>query len=571
MTEDALNSIFTKKTPNEATEFEREQLRFLLSGDDVAVILSRVNPSLAWLPVLWDMGLIQNERQLVGWIERNLGSTDAVREVVANLKFFGPEAGNLLHMRLNSEAPKLSPLLVQSWKLIIRHMRASKRDVTHSEWFDLLPELKRGEHGRNILERLSNVLRPQLHVSKRFRLYETEDKEPQRPADLMSIDFKVRDQLVGVNEVLAAWPKSAEAEVDANLLSHLTSNLEAALADATDVGIESEHYYSVSDTDVPSIAAHSQNEYHGGFQLIVRVIAEIWMRLTAKSPSLALADVERWRSSEFRLVRRLALFAAANPAVPADSAADMLITLPLHELFRTNASVEFYRLWRLRWNDFSPDKRDEILRRIREDFKRETFEEGPDGDRALDRYRYEFLSQMVAGGLAVGDDDKKLLREIQSRWPQWQPKEAEQAGFHVWHSGGFRSRGGDVSAVATVSDDQLVSEVRKAEAAADFLHDDVWEGLCLGQPDRAFRALSAVADNGQWPADYWQQLLFSTTAYENAKTEAAVARRLLEFPEDGFAEVASAATRWLEAHAKTLPDKVMWPIWDKIAAKILIE
>ena len=157
MTEEALSNILAKKTPSDATEFEREQLRFLLSGDDVAAMLSRINPSLAWLPILWDMGLIQNERQPIAWIERNLASTDAVREVSANLKFFGPETGNLLQMRLNSEAPKLPPLLTQSWKLIIRHMRASKRDVTHNEWFDLQPELRRGDHGSDVLERLSNV------------------------------------------------------------------------------------------------------------------------------------------------------------------------------------------------------------------------------------------------------------------------------------------------------------------------------------------------------------------------------------------------------------------------------
>ena len=68
MTEEALSNILAKKTPSDATEFEREQLRFLLSGDDVAAMFSRINPSLAWLPILWDMGLIQNERQLIAWI-----------------------------------------------------------------------------------------------------------------------------------------------------------------------------------------------------------------------------------------------------------------------------------------------------------------------------------------------------------------------------------------------------------------------------------------------------------------------------------------------------------------------
>jgi hypothetical protein len=210
------------------------------------------------------MGLIKDERQLVAWIERNLASADAVREVVANLKFFGPETANFLQMRLNSEGSKLPPLLARCWKLIIRHMRSAKRGLAHNEWFDLLPELRRGDHDSAFLERLANVLRPHLRVSKRFRFYDTEDKEPEKPSDLMSIDFKIDDNLP-VTDVLAAWPKSADPEADASLLSHLTSTLEAALADAMDVGIESDEHYSASDSDVPSVADHAQNEYHGGF------------------------------------------------------------------------------------------------------------------------------------------------------------------------------------------------------------------------------------------------------------------------------------------------------------------
>lgn len=571
MTDEDLNGVLARKTPNDATEFEREQLRFLLSGDDVAAILARVNPSLAWLPVLWEMGLIKNESQLIDWIERNLASIDAVREVVANLKFFGPETGSLLQMRLNSEATKLPTLLVQSWKLIIRHMRATKRDLAHNEWFDLEPELRRGDRGSATLGRLSNVLRPQLQVSRRFRWHDTEEEEPRKPTDLMSVDFKVNDHFLGVTDVLAAWPENTEAQVDANLLSHLTNTLEAALADATDVGIESNDHYSASDSDVPSVAAHAQNEYHGGFQIIVRVIAEIWTRLAAKSPSMALAFAERWRLSEFRLVRRIALFAAANPMVPEDMAAKMLITLPLNELFRTSESVEFYRLCRARWNDFSADEREEILRRVRGNFERDAFEMGPDGGRAIDRYRYEFLSQMNAAGFAIGDEDKEMLRDIQARWPQWIPKEPEQAGFHVWHSGGFRARGGDPTAFANLPDDQLVTEVKKAESQADFLDGDKWQGLCLSEPDRAFRGLSTAAERGEWPIDYWEQLLLSPTAYANAETELAIARRLLEFPDNNFASISSAATRWLETHAKNLSDEMLWPIWDKIASQVLTE
>ncbi|XSC43445.1 hypothetical protein ACF1BQ_036650 [Bradyrhizobium sp. RDT10] len=35
------------------------------------------------------MKLIQNERQLIAWIERNFADVDAVRDVVANIHFLG--------------------------------------------------------------------------------------------------------------------------------------------------------------------------------------------------------------------------------------------------------------------------------------------------------------------------------------------------------------------------------------------------------------------------------------------------------------------------------------------------
>ncbi|OYX76697.1 MAG: hypothetical protein B7Y77_02515, partial [Bradyrhizobium sp. 35-63-5] len=80
-----------KKTPAAATEFEREQLRFFLKGEDISGLLKDVNPSLAWLPVLGELKLITRDTQLAPWIEQNFSTSDAVREVVANLHFFGIE------------------------------------------------------------------------------------------------------------------------------------------------------------------------------------------------------------------------------------------------------------------------------------------------------------------------------------------------------------------------------------------------------------------------------------------------------------------------------------------------
>jgi hypothetical protein len=558
-----------RKTPADVSEFEREQLRFFLASDDLAAVLAALNPSLAWLPLLSQMKLIQSEIQLIAWIERNLENADAVREVVANLELFGPDTANFLQYRLNSPTAHLSPLLAKCWNLIVRHMRTNKRGLASNELFDLLQKLKRGEHSNDILERLANALRPRLRIKKRFTLHGTEDKAPQTPSDLMSIDFEV-DRTFPLADILAVWPEDASAASDETLLFHLTTALEAALGDATDVGVESNMGYSTSDIDVPSVASHSQNDYRSGFQQIVRTIAEVWTRLAKKSPDLALSFTERWRRSDFRLMRRVALFAAADPALPSAAAANMLMEIPQGELFFTNSSVEVLRLIRARWNDFSIEDQQNIVRRLCEGPPRNWFLEGAEIDRIVDRTRFDVFSHMIADGLAIGDEATKLLSEIKARWPQWVPTPAEQAGFHIWHSSGpVELPSTDI--FAGVPDNKLVGTALEHAAKADFLDANRWDALCLSKPDRALRGLEAVAAAGSWPAELWRQMIWSRTPYVNPETEARMAELLLQCPSATFATLADAASAWLNEHSRTLAENLLWQLWDKIAAAALNE
>jgi hypothetical protein len=559
-----------KKTPADATPFEREQLRFLLSDSDVAAVLAEVNPSLAWLPVLSEMKLIQSETQLVAWIERNFADLDALRDVVANLHFFGPETANFLEFRLNHQAKSLSPLLKNCWELILRHMRAAKRGIAQNEWFEIAPQLSRGDHSTALLERLANTLRPKLKVSKRLSLYDREKKKPERATDVVLVKYEVE---VGVSssEILAAWPQDASADADEALLSQLTRALSVTLADAMDVGVESNEGYSTSDADVPSVARHPQNEYRSGFQAIVRVMAEVWTRLAAKSPSKANGIAERWRESSFRLLRRLALFAALSPVVPAKSAAVMLVQLPVGDLFLSSSSVEITRLIRAQWKEFPKPRQNAILRRFREGPPRSLFRKGADIDRAVDHARFEVLSTMIRDRLDIGAAGKKLLDEITTRYPSWQPKPPERAGFHVWHESGPRDIADGANKLKNLQDSRLVAEAKRIAANADFLDADVWQGLCLAEPDRALRGLDAATRKRDWPSDFWEQLLWSRTAYADAATEDRIAQLLLQWPVKSFEKVSAAASSWVHERVKTLPDDLLWPLWDKIADATLVE
>ena len=553
--------VASKKTPKDATEFEREQLRFFLTKSDAAAVLAEVNPSLAWLPMLAELKLIDAETQLAPWIEKNFNEADAIREVAANIHFFGPDTVDILEFRLN-RTQGLPSLLVTCWRLMIRHMRTAKRGALRDEWFDIAPRIKRGEQSTELLERLAHVLRPKLRVGKRLSWHEEEGcRESERPTDLISIDYEIEGGVTD-EEVLLAWPENAPAEIDDKLLRLLTHALSAALEDAIEAGVESNLGYGLSDTDVPSVAKHKQNAYRTGFLPIVRVTADLWARLARKHVQRALAFVELWRASPFRLIRRLAVFAGADAAVPANMAAQVLITLPAGELFLTNSSVEVYRLLDARWRDFSPDERRAIERRIAEGPPADWFRE--DQARMVDRCRFDLLGHLARSGVRLGADAQAMLDNIRTRWPNWELRPKDRAGFHIWHEG---STGivGDPARLSGVPDAQLISAAKKVADEADFLGGDAWQALCLTDAMRALRGLEAQAIAGQWPAWAWHPFLWAAPKLLGVDDVSRVAKLLLEWPKDSFSQVAADASWWLNEAAKTLEEDLLWPLWDCIA------
>ena len=550
----------SKKTPKDTTEFEREQLRFFLMQSDAAAMLAEVNPSLAWLPLLAELKLIDAETQLAPWIQNNFAEVDAVKEVAANIHFFGPDTAAILEFRLD-QAEGLSPLLITCWRLIIRHMRNAKRSVLRNDWFDIVPRLRRGERSPELLERVADVLRPKLKVGKRLVWHDQEGRgEPEWPSDLISIDYEIEDGVTD-EEVLSAWPEGAPTEADDKLLTLLTNALSAALEDATEAGVESNLSYGLSDSDVPSVTKHKQNAYRTGFLPIVRVMADLWTRLVQKDAQGALAFVELWRASQFRLIRRLAVFAAANAAVPVPMAVQVLVTLPQGELFLTSSTVEVYRLMESRWREFLCDDQRTIERRIVDGPSADWFRENQ--GKWVDRCRFDLLGHLDRRGVRLSANAQAVLDGIRERWPNWTLRPKEQAGFHIWNE---TSSGivGDPGKLNGVSDTQLIEAAKKATDEADFREGDVWQALCQTDAPRALRGLTAQAAADQWPAWAWHHLLWASPERQDVGTVTNVAKLLLEWPEGTFSEISADAAWWLNEVARTLDEDLLWPLWDRI-------
>jgi hypothetical protein len=551
-------------TPIDVSEYEREQLRFFLANSDMATLLSEMNPSLAWLPILAEMNLLQNDAALPLWVERNFNNVDAVREVVANIRFFKAESARILGFRLNDQRDKIDPLLAKCWQLIVRHIRNAQPGLVQNEWFEVLPRVKRGDLATDVLERVSSVLTPKLFVEERFGWYDEPGHKIERPTDVFSIKYRV-DEGVSEDDFFGVWPKTAPAATEEHLILMLTNSLSGVLADAIDIGVESNVTLSISDVDVPSVAAHEQNQYREGVLAIVRVMAELWSRLIQKNARTARDILREWERSDFRLVHRLALFAAAHPKVSPQQAADILIQLPQGELFLTNSQVEVHRLIRNRWAEFPPKRRGMIEKRIIEGPPADWFKEGADLSRPMDRYRFQLLVDLERSKVPMGREATELLRQIRERHSQWRDVEPEKVSFSMWQ-GSVTSAVGSKEKLSSVPSNQLIRAAKKAADEADFMEGDSWQGLCQEEPITAFRGIEDAPMSERWREWAWRPLLWAAANKVTDPDELnRIASLLAKWPKAApFAETASGAAFWMDQVSDKLKARNLWAVWDLI-------
>lgn len=550
-----------RNTPTDVSEFERAQLRFFLEQGNAAHSLAELNPSLSWLAEIVKLNLLESATELIEWIQKNFNDPEAIREVVRNIDFFDYRSAQPLEWAFGRNKEKLDPIIAKCWQLIIRHIRNTRHGEL-DDWFEIGPQIKAGDFSTELFERLVNALKPTVRVGKSISLEEEFDPKQVllHPSDLMTIKYEVRSS-VRVSDVLAALPEVMPPEAKNRLLKSLSDALSSTLNDATECEIESNSGYSVTDSDVPSIAAHEQNKYRKGFQKIVRVIAEVWTQLASKDASAALAYIEMWSNSSLKLNNRLALYGAANGIVPAEMVAQTLLSLSHGLLFFTNSSVEVNRLIFERWMDLSLEDREKIELRIIEGPPESWLRDNV--ERNVDRARFDLLGNMERTELQLGEIAKSTLDEIRSKYAEWQLRPADQAGFRFWSSGA-REIVGDHRKLNELSAELLVAEAKKMAEEADFLEGDNWQALCQNEPDIALAGLEANANRDDWPTWAWHPFLWATKNQNGPVQIELVVKLLIGCPDPSFRQISDAASWWLNEKSQMLDWQWFWKLWDKV-------
>lgn len=557
----ALLTSYLSMPPERLDATQTDQVSFLLEIFGADRVLLELESPIDWLLKVIELGVVTWSSHSVGvWITRHLGDSVALMQIANNVGSLNEGTAQQLEFRLEEEAA-LPTWMLESWRLIARHIRNWSGLLSEIDWFGVRRRIANGDRSPDAMQALAEAMRPKLKVGKRFRLDEA-DGDPARPSDVMAIGLAPNPE-ASHTEFLDTWPESASAEEDAQLLRYFAAHLDEALDDAVGLELEYNSRVSQTDFDIPSVASHRQNEYRTGFLPIVRATAELWKRLAKKDPRAAATFFVRWSASHRKLHHRLALFAAKDPIIKSHEAAKLAAETDADELYLTGLEVEYFQLLKERWSEFSEAERAAIERILRDGPLADHSGEDVEAQTEFDRRRYDLLSALRQSGCELSPETSTLLDALQAKYQRWVPRGPEQVGFVMWSEDGWGGVIGDPKLLDGVSDDILVeTAIRLGGEEID--PGNAWRALCRVDPARALRGLRADARGGRWHEKSWRQFLWESKALDQPDDLQGIAELLVEWPGEGLGTISAAASNWLSDNATAVPSELFWRLWDSI-------
>ena len=563
-------SEILRSDPETAPDLDRQQVAFFVRRHARGNLLAELNPSFLWAKAFQEAGLFSPRTETLradDWIARRLDDADAITACVDGTLKVDESLARRLETVITQRSLDLPAPFVKAWLVIIRFAR-TQADVV--DWLNLSSRLERGYRGRDVQRGIARTLRPRLRLAKPWRssLDPVQCRTIKRLADLVKVEMQP-NKWPDAERVLLIWPKDANDDEDYSLLHLLTHELTEALHDAAEAErIRAD--YDQTDENVRSVSKHGQDEHSDGFYPIVRVIADLWERLAQKNGSLARRLVTDWRGAEFRLLRQLALHAFHNEIFSGDEAAELLLAIEDADLWASGARREATKLLAERWTQFSGGERAKLENRLCEgpcssvfpkDFSKTDIAE------LSERKRFVMLSRVVNAGGSLGERGTSELEHIRRQHPGWRADTEDLSDFDAWF-GEFRelTNDRDISELNAIPEKDLVEKALNLEREDPIHHRQMWSSVCRAEPERAYKALQAQADRGQWNFQAWSDWLFREQPI-SSRLSVETAQSLLQMPQEEFESLIQSIGSWLAQTRLILAPKgdIYWRLWDRIA------
>ncbi|MEG3153514.1 SIR2 family protein [Sphingomonas sp. RB1R13] len=425
---------------------------------------------------------------VAAWMVRDLQSVERCRKAIDWIGKLGTAFADEMERRL-WQAKDVPENWLRLWRLVTIS-RPDRADIWEDRAYALMAVLKGPVVLHHDLERAVTLLAPTLELRSGMGFDEDEAiiDTPERLSDLCWPRLTLPDR-GGAPELVDALANTSEP---LTVLEIATARLRTATGLSVDARM-TDSDYDASDTAVPSIEPHAQNEHHDGPIFLVELIARTLEPAAAADREAVRRIASSWKTMPGRLGLRLWLHALRQPQLfGAEEALSGVAGLPLDAFWTVRRELAVLLRDRAGAAPFQivADVEGRFLTEGAAYYSRYSVEEGqPDWPaHALDAEVWLRLN-MLGQARRLSPAGAAELAAIRHRRP-YLDRDVEDRDFFRSYSTGVHLVVGDPQPIVHAADGERLQVAREVIGSHDIEKREGWSVFCRTNPQGALDTLA---------------------------------------------------------------------------------
>ncbi|MBC2699289.1 MAG: hypothetical protein HF976_01535 [ANME-2 cluster archaeon] len=452
--------------------------------------------------------------------------------------------------RIRAAAPRAIPsrLMRILWRLLLSG--CVKSPQINLDLYDWLRRFEQDGLTPTLCMELREFLRPYVILREPFRWDEeiTDLHEAKSIKDLVEWDI-----VLSSDHVHSMLRDQANKPGWQAALPDLLQDVTVLLRDALDLMRElsgAEDKSDLSYLDQPSISEHEQNIGFPDWTALIELTRDAWLATVQTNPAQARHAAEGWWQVPYPLFKRLAFFAATqSDVIPPPHALSWLLADNHKWLWSIITKREAIRLLVSLTPKLDALGITELEQAILEGPPHEMFMDDLDPQecaRIVDQDIWLRLAKASASGAVLGHDASTKLADLTLQYPGWKLAEDESDEFPIWISEDDRWR----NFVPTPRHQIELMEWLKQPARSDQRQEDDWLQRCRDDFSTTSGALSALAQDKEWPIERWREALQVWAEDKLIEHSWSMAQVISKAPDDVIQALSHSLGWWLQAQAR---------------------
>ncbi|WP_377159843.1 hypothetical protein ACFJIX_10805 [Roseateles sp. UC29_93] len=341
--------------------------------------------------------------------------------------------------------------------------------------------------------------------------------------------------------------------------------MEQLLREAVELQIEIGDATTTSDRsfwDLPSVEPHHQNRGFREWVILIELLRDGWLRINEQDVERAALIARGWFSVGYASFKRLALFAASQPATIASSEwVDWLLRDGGGTLWSAETQREVLRLLVLRGN--SLDKRTQarlegslVIKSAMATLSNAAAQKQK--QLVAEHAVWLRLAKLASVGVVLGKGAATRLKRITAKHPDWELADNLSDEFSHWMTGSGEDDFEQLREIVSAPRrrHEIVAWIKQDSSSTQGLfYEDTWRDTCRSRFFHTAMALGDLSKENIWPAERWKEALQAWSEPGLAsKAWHWVSGLIAAMPDAAFNVVARNVSYWIQTIGSAVTD-----------------